>query len=123
VPRYFQPSTASIEECHDLEEDDMAVKFGRSSGFTRGTFSAIKSHCKLQYSLGETIEHLFVGSGGLTPFGERGDSGSWVLGEKGQLGGMLIGGQEQHGWSYVTPISSVLDDIQVRLHCRVTLLE
>lgn len=104
-----------------LQQDDKAVKFGKSTGITRGRFSAIQSHVNLPNSPGETEEHLFVNSSGNAPFSLPGDSGAWVLDASGRLGGLLIGGNESTNQSYVTPIYTVLKDIESRLGCRVTL--
>jgi hypothetical protein len=54
-------------------------------------------------------------------FGDKGDSGAWVLDKEGRLGGLFIGGNEATELCYVTPISVVLEDIQTRLGCSVTL--
>lgn len=71
---------------------------------------------------GETTEAVFTSGSISTPFSKKGDSGSWVLNSDGQLGGLLLAGQEGMSWSYVTPISVVLADIEARLDCTVSLI-
>ena len=49
-------------------------------------------------------------------------SGSWGLSPDGNLGGLLLAGQEGMSWSYVTPISVVLVDIEAKLDCNISLV-
>lgn len=71
---------------------------------------------------GETTEDVFTSKNISSPFSKKGDSGSWVLNPDGQLGGVLLAGQEGMSWSYVTPISVVLADIEAKLECTVSLV-
>ncbi len=98
----------------------MAYKFGRTSGFTQGRLSFIRSHVRLPESSSETREQVFLApSGSRHPFSEEGDSGAWVFDMLGNLGGLLVAGHLKTGWTYVTPISVVIADIEARLECKV----
>ena len=97
-------------------------KFGRTTGLTIGVFSRIRAYCTIPGNPGETTEEVYTSNDISTPFSLPGDSGSWVLNRRGQLGGLLLAGQEGMSWSYVTPISVVLADIEAKLECQVSLV-
>ncbi len=114
----FPSPESFISEICQLRLGDEAMKIGRSTGFTVGTFSYIKSVCRIPGLNCETSEWCFVGDGG--HFADRGDSGSFVLRQDGALGGLLFSGSSE-GHAYVTPIQDVIEDIEQRLECTVKL--
>lgn len=122
VEGFFVPATDTVVECKDIPLGGQAFKLGRKTDLTKGVFSMIQAHCMLSGNPGETTENVFTSSDISTPISLRGDSGSWVLTPEGQLGGLLIAGQEGKSYSYVTPISLVLADIEARLGCKVSLV-
>jgi hypothetical protein len=106
-----------------MNVEDRGIKFGRTTGYTTGVFNAIKSHCMLPHSDGESVEWCFLGN--KCDFSRKGDSGSFVLSEHGELGGIVIGGSTANytDLTYVTPISEVFQDIEQRLGYAVHLPE
>ena len=68
------------------------------------------------------LEDCVVGalSGPSAVFSKPGDCGAWVLSrEDAVLAGLLWAGQLDASWSYVTPISKVLDDMALRIGCAI----
>lgn len=106
----------------ELEEAN-AIKLGRSTDITLGRFSSIKSHCLLPDSPHETTEHVFCSarSSAGSRFSDRGDSGAWVFNRGGGLGGMIVGGHTQNPWSYVTPMTKIVEDVERQLECKLVL--
>jgi len=102
---------------------DRGIKFGRTTGYTTGTFNTIRSHCMLPNTDGESVEWCFLGS--KYDFSRKGDSGSFVLSKHCELGGVVIGGtMDNYNYlAYVTPISEVFQDIEQRLGYTVHLPE
>ncbi|KAI9765037.1 MAG: hypothetical protein M1840_007862 [Geoglossum simile] len=120
------PNPPYITQTIAMDIGDRAVKWGRSTKSTAGTFSSIQSHVNLPDSDGPSTEWCFVGRDG-REFGNRGDSGAFVLSRDGDLGGIIIGGSDDGpgGFvlTYVTPIAEVLNDIENQLGCSVDLPE
>ncbi|KAI9765196.1 MAG: hypothetical protein M1839_005603 [Geoglossum umbratile] len=118
------PNPRHITKTIAIDIGDRAVKWGRTTKSTAGTFSSIKSHVNFLDSNGLSTEWCFVRRDG-HEFGNRGDSGSFVLSKDGDLGGMIVGGSDDGpgGFilTYVTPIAEVLNDIERQLGCSVYL--
>lgn len=58
------------------------------------------------------------------PFSLKGDSGAFILGLKepaSSVAGMIIGGHVDKGWTYVTPMGTLIKDIEERTGCKVRL--
>ena len=123
IKNVFNPHTDRVREICKLGEGQEVYKSGRSTGFTEGRWSYLQSEVRLPNNPDDTSEVVFIATRNLgSIFAVHGDSGAWVLNEKGHLGGMIIGGNPQMDWTYVTPISVVFADIEVRLDCKVRLL-
>lgn len=122
MERFFVPGSDTVIDWKDISLGGIAFKSGRTTGLTTAEFSRIKAQCMMSGNPGETTEAVFTSGSISTPFSKKGDSGSWVLNSDGQLGGLLLAGQEGMSWSYVTPISVVLADIEARLDCTVSLI-
>lgn len=93
---------------------DELLLFGRVSGVTTGTFSAILSSIAWPEQPTLTRESAICGNGGKS-FAKKGDSGAFVLNREGKLVGILIAGNKATtGVVYVTPIQAVVDDIHAQ---------
>jgi hypothetical protein len=89
------------------------IKGGYKTGWTRGLCDGTKSQCKFPGGPeGGTAEYCIVSSKPGIPLSLGGDSGAWVLRPNGKLGGMVIGGVLDGRWSYMTPIETVIEDIE-----------
>lgn len=120
----FRADADHVEQVCQIEDGKTFSKFGRTTGFTNGRWSFIDSHIAWDDSPHVTTEHVFCSTDGFgTRFSSPGDSGAWVFNSKGHLAGMIIGGHMQNPWCYVTPISVIFEDIEVRLGCKVTLVD
>ncbi|KAI9759654.1 MAG: hypothetical protein M1840_003237 [Geoglossum simile] len=96
-----------------IQLGDSVIKGGYKTGWTRGVCNEIKSQCKLPGGPeGGTVEYCIVSRKPGIPFSLEGDSGAWVLRPNGKLGGMVIGGVLDGRWSYMTPIETVIGDIE-----------
>lgn len=100
------------------------VKYGRSTGKTRGVLSPCMSFVRFPdsgYALSST--EMVIMSTGSSSFSEAGDSGAWVFEDgSAELVGMIWGGLTTREGSFVTPIKVILDDIASSLGCQVKLL-
>lgn len=96
-----------------MSRGDTVILFGKASGMTVGTFSAIKSSVSWSEHKGPTTECVVAGVDGYT-FAEFGDSGAFVVDKSGALVGLLIAGSRAIGTGYVTPIQAVWDDIRTQ---------
>lgn len=96
-----------------MSPGDTVVLFGKVSGMTLGTFSAIKSSVSWSEHKGLTTECVVAGVEGYT-FADFGDSGGFVVNKSGALVGLLIAGSKRLGTGYVTPIQAVWDDIRTQ---------
>ncbi|KAI9781535.1 MAG: hypothetical protein M1839_005950 [Geoglossum umbratile] len=125
-PQFNRPNPPYITDTVIMDSGDEAIKWGRMTGYTMGTFNSIKSNCRLPDSNGLSTEWCFVGKA-RRDFADRGDSGSFVTSRSGKLGGMVIGGSEREPGgcclAYVTPIKEVFDDIERQLGCSISLPE
>ena len=92
---------------------DTVILFGKVSGMTLGTFSAIKSSVSWSEHKGLTTECVVAGVDGHA-FADFGDSGGFVMNKSGALVGLLIAGSEGKGTGYVTPIQAIWDDIRTQ---------
>jgi len=106
----------------ELVAGDWVLKRGRTTENTHGEVNAVSREVKWEQK-GKAVSYELdiVGIGG--DFGDRGDSGSWVINSKFELVGMLIamdsGASGNHG--IVTPIGSLLKDIEARTGYRLSL--
>ena len=107
-----------------LESGEQFIKYGRSTGKTKGVISPCMSFVRFpdtDYALAST--EMVVMSRGSSSFSEAGDTGAWVLeDESADLVGMLWGGLTSREGTFVTPIKVILDDIASSLGCTVELL-
>jgi hypothetical protein len=121
-----RPTIPYITDTTVMDIGDRAVKWGRTTGHTAGTFNSIKSDVHLPDSDGPSREWCFIGRN-WGDFGGLGDSGSFVLSKDGDLGGLLFGGSQrglgEFVLSYVTPITEVFSDIEKQLGYSVHLPE
>lgn len=120
MPTYLKRHLTLQEFLHKQslaeEEDNRCVvwKFGRTSHFTFGIFSHIKSdYLSTSGIISDelaVVDHNKMSLKGW--FSDNGDSGSLVWGSDGFVSGLLWGGKEQESVTYVTPMAYVLDDIR-----------
>jgi hypothetical protein len=98
------------------EEDNRCAvwKFGRTSHYTFGIFSHIKSdYLSTDGIISDelaVVHHNKMGIEGW--FSDDGDSGSLVWGSDGFVSGLLWAGKREEWFTYVTPMEYVLDDIR-----------
>lgn len=97
---------------------DLVFHRGAASGVRRGIVSAIESHLKWdEMKEHDTTEVIVAGANG--HFAKPGDSGSLVFNKRGAAVGMIMGGPNRSktkwsgkGAAYMTPISTLFDDIE-----------
>ena len=102
-----------VDKTAKMSPGDTVILFGKVSGMTLGTFSAIKSSVSWSEHKGLTTECVVAGVDGHA-FADFGDSGGFVVDKSGALVGLLIAGSEGKGTGYVTPIQAVWDDIRTQ---------
>lgn len=102
-------------------------KKGRTTGYTWGLASAIRTAVKLEEEI-YTVVDICSPESYPHDFCKHGDSGAIVLDKRGQLCGLLIGGTErdfgqgsdlEHG--FVIPIDIIFDDIEKLTGLKVSL--
>ncbi|KAK0117557.1 hypothetical protein ONS95_011894 [Cadophora gregata] len=106
----------------DWKREDWVVRAGRTSvrqGFVNKVQRVVRWEDREKHAHSNEIEILPLNN---ADFCGAGDSGSWIVNERFELVGMLIGnanGQEREG--IATPIKDLIDDIERRTHCKVSL--
>lgn len=118
VPSYppYWPSETELEVIGEVDTKGDVVKFRRNGAAKPGSFSHLQSRIRLDHGE-ESKEMVFVSGPGEDPFARRGDSGAFILGLKDpapSLVGMVIGGHIDKGWAYITPIRTLIKDIEKR---------
>jgi hypothetical protein len=116
----FDPPVNYISETISLRPEEKVAKFGRTTGCTIGTVNALTSAIKLPGFPCEIYQKCFVENSEV--FLNKGDSGAWILSMNGRLGAQIFAsnGLQQ---AYGTDISTIFQDIETRLNCRVCLLD
>lgn len=101
----------------DLENVGAVYKAGRSTGYTKGTYSDLESaHVATVIKDGKEVikvtkEHCITGDNGKY-FSLPGDSGSLVFNRRGEVLGLLFAGSEQRPISYFTHVTNLFADIK-----------
>jgi len=123
----FEPRLAdsrSLSDVSEIDAGDRVEAVGRTSGSTVGVVSAIETGpVTFKYQIGplrfdNLVEIEGVGDG---PFARKGDSGSLVVAEGTShpialvFGVTLRGGSNGAGVTYASPLSTVLDALDVTL--------
>jgi hypothetical protein len=134
--KYLKPQGRSLYECIEgdkvVHEEIVVFKNGASTTCTQGNLSKLKTDCVIS-------EEKYMSEGDHVPrrsesslksrefvvvshvrrvgrFGDRGDSGAVVWDKEGRVIGMLFTGQQPHGtedgYSLVTPIEDIFEDIK-----------
>lgn len=103
-----------------LYQQRNVVKFGRSTGYTRGRITAFSlQNLEVDFpSLGTRItfnRQIEIKSEGDTPFSRPGDSGSLVVDPDGHPIGLIFAGPRDGRYSYVNPIADVLRALDIRM--------
>lgn len=118
-----QPLAGQSDDLADLlDVPDGLCELGRTTGFTRGTLTAIEvDDVKVEFDIGLCrFDNQLEVSADRSHFSLGGDSGSLVVTEGGLAVGLLFagsdsGGPEGYGVTYVNPIGEVLDRLGVQL--------
>jgi hypothetical protein len=106
------------------EEEVFVNKMGRTTGATRGTFSAFDIDVTVDYGGGRLAKFSnqleFKSAAPGQTFSDAGDSGSVILDEDRYAVGLLFagnpnGGLDGNGITYANPMNTVLDLLHVRL--------
>ncbi|KAL5325875.1 hypothetical protein ACEPPN_007009 [Leptodophora sp. 'Broadleaf-Isolate-01'] len=109
----------------ELQKNDWVVRAGRTStrqGFANWRDRLVRWDNTDKHAHSNELDVLPIGGEG--DFCDAGDSGSWIVNENFELVAMLIGkandgGQEHAG--IATPIKDLIEDIERRTHCTVSL--
>ncbi|KAI9784465.1 MAG: hypothetical protein M1839_002121 [Geoglossum umbratile] len=113
--RSLVPLDTLSEPRRPVALEDRVWKRGRTTGFTRGMVSQLKTDVFQDgITSGQaSTEWVIVDEGGKRNlFSEKGDSGSMVISPNGELVGLLIGGCEALGFTYMTPYATLVEDIE-----------
>lgn len=110
--------TDILNPARALEEDLIVFKLGRSTGWTWGTLSGLRSasittadeHGKENKIV--TMENVVTGRKHGAPFSERGDSGSFVFDANLAVVGMVFAGDSNYGNAYIIPCAELFEDIK-----------
>lgn len=107
----------------DVSPGFLGWKVGNRTKITAGAYNQYKVTTGLsgmdKYMKYQSDEHVFIGAPARTetPFSNPGDSGSVVYDKDGKVVGLLFRGQIPNqasaGYTFVTPISDVFDDIKL----------
>jgi len=102
-----------------LYQQRNVVKFGRSTGYTRGRITAFSlQNLDVNFTSLGTITfngQIEIESDGDVPFSRPGDSGSLVVNPDGHPIGLLFGSSSDGRYSYVNPIADVLRALDIRM--------
>lgn len=99
-------------------ESSDVLKFGRSTGLTRGRITAFAlDNVEIDYGFDIVLfkQQIEIEPAGENPFSRLGDSGSLVVNPDGHPIGLLCGGTRNYRVSYANPIAEVLSALGVRV--------
>jgi hypothetical protein len=116
----FKRLKASVPD--PVEPDLKVVKFGRTTGLTRGKVTATEvQDVTVAYESGDfTFDQVFEAEYERGPFGLGGDSGSVIMDEDGHARGLLFavsdqGGRAGRGLTYATELNPILKELGITL--------
>ncbi|KAM5458288.1 hypothetical protein MaudCBS49596_000201 [Microsporum audouinii] len=128
-PKYrakYVPSAPVMSGTASVDEHDLVFKIGRTTGFTGGRVNGIKLSDLQGWTTNaqgerEYVQGTAVVVGSLNhniPFGEPGDSGSFVMNSDGQFVGLYIGGDVDNQTGLFIEAQCLFEDIKRVTNCR-----
>jgi hypothetical protein len=117
------PSMQLQEMLVPLYQQRNVVKFGRSTGFTRGQITAFSlQNLDVYFPWLETTitfnQQIEIKSEGDVPFSRPGDSGSLVMNPDGHPIGLVFAASPDGKYVYANPIADVLRALDIRMLSR-----
>lgn len=99
-----------------IEEGDVVLKLGRTTGLTRGRIRAFEvDQLRVRYEMGTLIfdHQIEIEPLGPGPFSLAGDSGALIVDEELRAVGLLFAGNDQDA-TYAHPIQEVLSALEIQ---------
>lgn len=114
----YSPASRTVQGIAALKDEMRLFKYGRRTGFTGGRLNGIQQsdihgwfeneNGKLEFYQGKAYT---IVPEGVTPFGDPGDSGSFVVDEEGRFAGLYFGGDMGRGTGLFIEAKELFQDI------------